>query len=153
MLEELEKSSCFKDLDSDQVLSIVPFCKKVVLDSGDFLIHEGERDTRDFFLLVSGMVEIVSNDTDLISGEVVLSAEDKDLYGELSWLTGCKRTASARCRGEVEAIKIDGEALMQHLEHHPDVGFRVLHRIALILSQRMVESDSLIKQLLWNTNI
>lgn len=153
MLEELRHSSCFQDLETDQLISILPFCSQVILGDGDLLIHEGDSNSRDFFILLSGTVEIVSNDTDRISGEVVLSKEDKDLYGELSWLTGCRRTASARCRGEVEAIQVNGRALMQYLNSDKIVGFSVLNRISLILASRLALSDSLIKQLLWNTNI
>ncbi|MCW8983026.1 MAG: cyclic nucleotide-binding domain-containing protein, partial [Gammaproteobacteria bacterium] len=108
----LQQSSCFRDLDTEQLASIILCCERVVLNDGDFMIMEGERDNRDFFVLLSGTVEIVSNNTDTISNEVVLSKEDKDLYGELSWLTGRKRSASARCRGEVEAARVDGNALM-----------------------------------------
>ncbi|OOZ38759.1 hypothetical protein BOW53_14275 [Solemya pervernicosa gill symbiont] len=153
MFEELEHSSCFQDLSADQIASIMPCCSIVALNDGEFLICEGEHIDRDFYLLLSGTVEIVSNDTNMISGEVVLSKEDKDLYGELALLTGCKRTASVRCRGDVDAIRINGEALMNILTKDAEIGFKVLHRIALILAQRLEQSDSLIKQLLWNTNI
>ena len=153
MLEALQQSSCFMDLDTEQLASIILCCEKVVLNDGDFMIQEGERNNRDFFILLSGTVEIVSNDSDTTSQEVVLSKADKDLYGELSWLTGRKRTASARCRGEVEAARVDGDALMDQLKRDTDIGFKVIHRIALTLAQRLEQSDSLIKQLLWNTNI
>jgi CRP-like cAMP-binding protein len=153
MYDELKESSCFQDLNADQIASILPYCSQVILNDGDIMIHEGEQDSQDLFLLISGAVEIVSSDSNITSSEVVLSSEDKDLFGEISWLTGGKRTASARCRGDVEAIKIDGNALMQHLEKNSGTGFKVLRRIALILSRRLEESDSLMKQLLWNANI
>jgi len=153
MYEELKRSSCFQDLNTEQIASILPCCSEVILNDGDIMIHEGEQDSHDLFILLSGSVEIVSSDSSITSSEVVLSSEDKDLYGEISWLTGGKRTASARCRGDVEAIRIDGTALMRHLENNTEAGFKVLRRIALILSQRLEQSDSLMKQLLWNTNI
>ena len=53
----------------------------------------------------------------------------------------------------MEAIKIDGDALMQELKASPEVGFKVLHRISLTLAERLDDSDSLMKQLLWNFNI
>lgn len=153
MYDELKESSCFQDLNADQIASILPYCSQVFLNDGDIMIHEGEQDSQDLFILISGTVEIVSSDSNVTSSEVVLSSEDKDLFGEISWLTAGKRTASARCRGDVEAIKVDGSALMRHLEKNSEAGFKVLRRIALILSQRLEESDSLMKQLLWNANI
>lgn len=153
MFEELKHASCFQDLNIDQIEIILPCCSQVILNDGDIMIHEGDHNTNDLFILISGEVEIVSNNTNIISHEIVLSKEDKDLYGELSWLTKRKRTASVRCRGDVEAIKIDGNALMQNLEASPELGFKVLYRISLTLAERLDESDSLMKQLLWNTNI
>lgn len=152
IFEILQQSSCFQDLDANQIAYIAPLCTEVVLGDGDFLIKEGEHD-RDFFLLLSGKVEIVANNSDLISNEIVLSKYDKDIYGELAWLTDCKRTASARCRGDVEAIKIDGERMMSFLKDNPEVGFKVMYRIALVISQRMEQSDGMLKQILWLTNI
>jgi len=153
MFDELRQASCFQDLDVEQIATILPYCSQVILSDGDIMIHEGDHDANDLFILMSGEIEIVSNNTNTISHEVVLSKEDKDLYGELSWLTKRKRTASARCRGDVEAIKIDGNALMRELKRSPELGFKVLHRISLTLAERLDDSDSLMKQLLWNSNI
>ena len=150
MLDELDRSSLFHDLSVSQLKEILPFCTLVQLNDGDILIHEGDSGNRDLYLLCMGSVEIVSNNTAIISNEVVLSKEDTELLGEVSWLTGRRRTASVRCRGHVEAIQIDGQALWEHMESHTDIGFLVMKRIALTLSERIDVTDALMKQILWN---
>jgi CRP-like cAMP-binding protein len=153
MISDLERTNFFHDLSLEQLEEITPFCTLLQLNDGDILIKEGDQGNRDIYHLCSGSVEIVSNDTSIISNEVVLSSEDNELFGEISWLTNGKRTASVRCKGDVEAIRIDGKALMNFLENNPEIGFLIMRRIALIISERMEKTDSLMKQILWNKGL
>ena len=153
MITDLEQTNFFRDVSLEQLEEIAPFCKLLQLSDGEIMIQEGEKGGNDLFHLLSGSVEIVSNNTSILSNEVVLSREDKELFGEISWLTNCKRTASVRCRGPVEAIRIDGRALMEFLEKNPEIGFLAMRRVALIMSERIEETDDLMKQILWNTGL
>ena len=107
MISDLEQAKFFYDLSPKQLEEIAPFCKLLQLSDGEIMIQEGGTGGNDLFYLLSGSVEIVSNNTSILSNEVVLSKEDKELFGEISWLTNCKRTASVRCRGPVEVIRIE----------------------------------------------
>ena len=153
MIEELDKFSLFKDLSYNQLEDIMPFCIKLDLNDGEIMISEGNKDDSDLYLLISGSVEIVSSDSAVLSHEVVLSRENKEIFGEVSWLSSHKRTASVRCKGSVDAIRVDGLGLMNFLEQNPEIGFMVMQRIASLLAQRIEETDTLMKQILWNTNI
>ena len=153
MIEQLDKFTLFKDLSYTQLEDILPFCSKLDLNDGDIMIKEGNKQDRDLYLLVSGMVEIVSSDSAVLSHEVVLSREDKEVFGEVSWLSEQKRTASVRCKGTVDAIRIDGLGLMNFLEQNPEVGFLVMQRVAVLLARRIEATDMLMKQILWNTII
>ncbi len=153
MISDLERTNFFHDLSLEQLEEIAPFCTLLQLSDGEIMIQERERGGNDLFHLLSGSVEIVSNDTSVISNEVVISKEEKELFGEISWLTNGKRTASVRCRGPVEAIRIDGKALMAFLEKNPEIGFLIMRRVALIMSERIEETDDLMKQILWNTGL
>ena len=153
MLEELDQIALFNGLSCSQMEEIAKFCTRYNYNDGDFLIKEGENGDADLFILIDGNVEIVSSDTTTTSNEVVLSREDKQIFGEISWLTNSRRTAGVRCHGNVEAIRIDGASLMQYLEEQPEVGFHITRQIAILLSKRMEDSNRLLKQLLWNRGI
>jgi len=153
MIEELEQVTIFKGLSSAQMDDIARLCSREQCSDGDFLIQEGDDQSDDLYILLSGTVEIVSSNSKTTSSEVVLSREDKEIFGEISWLTNTRRTAGVRCHGNVEAIRIDGDALMSYLESEPEVGFYVTRQIAILLSRRMEESNRLLKQLLWNRDI
>jgi CRP-like cAMP-binding protein len=153
MKEDLEGISLFQDLSTQQLQEVAQFCTTLSLSDGDMLIHESERTDNDLYLLCSGSVEIVSASSRVTSGEVVISRQDKDVFGEVGWLTGSPRTASVRCRGQVQAIRVDGRALAKYLANHRDLGYLLMRHIALTLARRMQGTDTLLKQILWNTTL
>ena len=151
MIDDLEKVSLLQGVTPQQLDEIGGFCSLLMLSDGDMLIQESDSEDSDIYLLIQGAVEIVSNNTMVTSGEVVISKEDKDVFDEIAWLTGSSRTASVRCHGNVQAIKVDGVALNAYMEDNPEVGYRIMREIALTQSRRMQRTDSLLKQILWNS--
>ena len=151
MIEELEKVSLCQNLSPDQLDAVSRFCTPLFLSDGDMLIRESDQEDNDLYLLCTGSVEIVSNSSRITSGEVVISTEDKDVFGEMSWLTSAPRTASVRCHGNVQAIRVDGPALTNYLNSNSDVGYIIMQYVAMKLASRLQGTDSLLKQILWNT--
>lgn len=153
MIEELEKVSLLSELSPQQLAEVSRFCTPLSLSDGEMLIRESDKIGNDLYLLCAGTVEIVSNGNAVTSAEVVISKQDKDVFGEMGWLTNAPRTASVRCHGNVQAVRVDGLALREYLNSHPEVGYIVMRHIALTLSQRMQGTDVLLKQILWNTTL
>ena len=153
MIDALADSSICENLDHFAIEEIAKFCTKLELVVGDNLISEYDGASFDLYILCEGNVEIVSNHGNASSGEVALSKRDTDLFGEIGWLHRKNRTATVRCIGDVEAIRINGDKFMQYLEQHPQVGFQVMRNIALLITRRLSQTDSLLKQILWNINI
>ncbi|KPJ92573.1 MAG: hypothetical protein AMJ53_09105 [Gammaproteobacteria bacterium SG8_11] len=143
----------FQDLEYSVLEDIAVFSTKLHLFEGDNLISEHTGSLSDMYVLCGGTVEIISSSSGVTSEEVSLSRQDKEIFGEISWLTRRKRTATIRCLGDVDAIRIDGVQFMQYLDKHPQVGFSVMKNIALLLADRLNHADSLLKQILWNSNI
>ena len=153
MITELEQVSLFSELNEQAIREIDRFCTRMELEDGYELISENDKQSNDLFILCSGRVEIVTRSSDATSSESILSQHDKELFGEISWITGRKRTATVRCVGEVEAIFIDGKKFMVYLQDHPDTGFLVMRAIACLVADSLNHTDQLLKQILWNTPI
>lgn len=151
MINQLLNTYLFKDMEYEALQEIAKFSTRLQLNEGDVLIHENETENFDVFVLCSGSVEVISSSSASVSSDVVISKQDLEIFGEISWITRHKRTATVRCRGEVDAIRIDGKVFMRYLEQHPKAGFDVMHKIALLLAQRLVSTDILLKQILWNS--
>ncbi len=150
MITELLDSSLFSDTHIDVLDDITTFCQYKECDDGDLLIEENSSGSFDIFILCSGNVEIFSSSSESTSSEVVISSQENDLLGEISWLLRGNRTASVRCIDEATVIQIDGDQLMNYFEQHTESGYHFMKRIAILLAQRMSKTDGLLKQLLWN---
>ncbi len=151
MISQLLNTYLFKDMEYIALQEISKFSTRLLLNDGEVLIHENETENFDVFVLCSGAVEVISSSSAAVSNDVAISKQDMEIFGEISWITRRKRTATVRCRGEVEAIRINGKEFMRYLEQHPKAGFEVMHKIALLLAQRLVSTDTLLKQILWNS--
>jgi len=150
MMVELADSSLFSETDFDVLDDISAFSIRRECSDGEILIEENSSQNFDIFILSEGRVEITSNSTNDASSEVVISSREKDLLGEISWLLRTQRTATVRCFGEAIVIQIDGDKLMDYFESHNENGYHFMKRIAMLLSKRLVNTDDLLKQLLWN---
>ena len=153
MIFELEQVQLFKEVTAKALQEISQFCTKLSLEDGETLIAENDPRSRDLFILCNGRVEITTNSTGVTSNEAIISQHDKELFGEISWIMGSKRTASVSCLGEVEAIRIDGVEFMNYLQSHPEVGFIVMRNVAMLVANSLGNTDQLLKQILWNSPI
>jgi len=153
MINDLLQTYLFKDIEYAALLDIAKFSKRLALHDGDVMIHENEMENFDVFVLCSGSVEIISSSSRTVSGDVVISKADMEIFGEISWITRRKRTATVRCRSEVDAIRIDGKLFMHYLETHPNIGFSVIRRMFSLLADRLAATDTLLKQILWNSTL
>lgn len=153
MIDKLEKLSIFKGLNHDTLVDISLLCQAIIYEDGETIIAEKMNESFDLFFLIRGNVEVTSNTSRIASEEAVLSREDKELLGEISWLLNVRRTATVKAVDEVEVIRINGPRFMSFLERKPEIGFRVMRRITRQIAGRLNESDNLLKQILWNSNI
>ena len=153
MVTGLETVSIFKGLELDVLDEISDLCDRLNLMDGEVLISENDTESNDLFILYEGRVEIVSNSTGVTSDEVSISKQDKEIFGEIRWISGSKRTATIRCVGSVDAVRIDGDKLFQYLESHPATGYVIMQRISMLLANRLDQTNNLLKQVLWNSNV
>jgi len=152
MVDDLLSAAIFNEVAYDAMEDISNFCVRIELSEGDALISENDSDY-DLFVLSDGTLEVVSSGSGKTSGEVVISKQDYNVFGEITWLTRNRRTATLRCKDQVSAVKIDGDALTKYMEAHPQVGFEIMRNTAKIVAERLENTNTLIKQILWNSNI
>jgi len=154
MIEMLGRTEFLSDLDISTLADISTFSTFLSLQPGDTIMSENDKNSNSIYLLCSGDVEVLSNRSSITSGEVVLSNKDTEIFGEMRWLKKQGgRTATVRCKSDVQVIEIDGDQLMNYLEHNNAAGFLIMRRIANILANRMRNTDVLLKQLLWNSQM
>lgn len=151
--EQLLKLELFEDLSTDEIDEISAISTLRYLLDGTLLIQENDVDQFDLYVLCQGSLEVVSSHSPATSSEVVISKDEKNIFGEIGWLCQKKRTADVRCYGPVEVIQIDGEGLRLFMKHNPQAGFHILRRTAVMVAESLTQTSGLLKQVLWANNI
>jgi CRP-like cAMP-binding protein len=115
---------------------------------GEVLIRQGEL-SRDLFVLNEGVVEISRKGAE---GEVVLNeVEPPYLLGDVAFLVGMPRTASARAKTEVNVFIVRYDALKEMIKDLPpwlrplltalESDIKSLHNKNRMLEQRVAEIE------------
>lgn len=153
IIDQLKETPIFQDLDVQHLEEISRLCKVEQLSDGTVVIEENSDENYDIFIIIKGYLEVVSNTGKCLSDELVLSKQNHGMFGEIGWLKKAKRTASIRSHGHVELIRIDGDRLEEYFDKNNIVGYKVMRRIAINLSNNIKETNTLLKQVLFTENL
>jgi PAS domain S-box-containing protein len=102
--------------------------------TGQIIFLEGD-DTQDLFILASGEIEIIKGNKKI--SEITKRGE---FFGEMSFLLGAKRTASAKAISDITAIRIPKSEINNFLNEFP----MVAKEITIILAQRLDETSQML---------
>lgn len=91
---------------------------------GEFICHKGDRSYYTYVLL-RGKVEV-------LIGDRVVAVEDREgtFIGEVSALTGNRRTATLRAKGEVVLRVMNASQLERFVTRNPAIGVRLIRSMA-----------------------
>jgi CRP-like cAMP-binding protein len=122
-------------LDPGQIARLAAKCQEAVFPPGAVLMTEGDFGTS-MFALVEGVVSVTLADKRGDAHDVAeLSAGE--FVGEMSLLTGARRSATVVAETEVVAIEITKVALEEILARAPDL----IDQFGLVLAWRQAELD------------
>ena len=126
LIRDIEKAA-HSDLNADWLL---PYTRPNSFKAGDIMMKRGEY-AHGAFYVASGEVELV---------ELGKTVGPGTLLGEIGLFTpDGLRTATARCKTDVQAARIDYDRFKELYYQNPEFGFRLLHLIVA----RMQESSGL----------
>lgn len=122
-------------LDADQIDRLAAKCHEIVFPSGAVLMTEGDFGTS-MFALVEGEVSVSLADKHG-APHGVAKLTGGEFVGEMSLLTGARRSATVVALTEVVALEITKVALEEILARAPDL----IDQFGLVLSWRQAELD------------
>jgi len=107
--------------------------------AGEVIFHYGDAGGA-IFILRSGRVELFVESND---GEKIMLAENErgDVIGELSFLDGGPRTATALAREDTQLLTMDRERLVEFIDHHPHAAMDLL----TVVGRRLRTTDDLLR--------
>jgi CRP-like cAMP-binding protein len=136
----LEACEFFKDLKPEQIAAIIPICKILRVDAGDFVYRQGGAG-EDLFIVAEGQVLLeraVSVGARQGSVAVALLGKGKVFGG---WSTLLKEAhvlmLSAVCRKPCVLVALEGAQLRRLMTGDILLGFAILERLCFLLRERL----------------
>jgi CRP/FNR family cyclic AMP-dependent transcriptional regulator len=147
--EALRKTFIFKDLDDREVEEVLEISQERRFVNGEIITQEGERGDS-MFILIDGNVEVSKTLTmkleqgDFTEREKILTrakAEDNLVFGEIAMIDQENRSASVVTTTECILLEINREDFLGLLDKRPEMGVKVLRRLAELLATRLRQSS------------
>jgi CRP-like cAMP-binding protein len=109
---------------------------------GEIIFEEGDEGL-DLYIILSGQVQISRKGSG--SPRIIAKLSPGEFFGEMSVVLGEARTARAVAVGETELLELDGETLEAMCMERPEIGIRLIQRLAtrLISAERRLAAMGL----------
>jgi CRP-like cAMP-binding protein len=138
-LSILRDEPLFSCLSEEQLNQLVTHARLSAFGRGERVIREGaEGDS--MFVLLRGAAEVsISKNGSSIP---VATLKAPDCFGEMSLLTGERRTATVRAETDCQVMEIGKPVMAELLRASPDC----LERLSELLAKRKMETEGLLKE-------
>jgi CRP/FNR family cyclic AMP-dependent transcriptional regulator len=123
-----------KDFGPQQTARLAAMARAAHFAPEQIIFRSGDECT-DFYLIISGRVAL-----EMPVGTRVLHIQtlsDGDEFGFSALITGRAMTFQARALQPVEALVFDGGRLLEACHDDPELGFALMRRLLLIVSERL----------------
>ena len=130
ILKEIE---LFEGVDFEVLNEIADICSENSY-SKDTVLFEKDEQAKCLYILLEGTVYLVIKNGGSITYNL---SEPGDVFGWSSMLENGKYTASGICATDLKVVKIERDKLNRIFQNRPEVGFKVLQRLAGVISRRL----------------
>jgi CRP-like cAMP-binding protein len=140
----LTKWRLFANLTAEDVRYLAAACAERTLVGGEDVFHEGDEGDA-MWIIESGRVDIVKR----IRGEVervLASFGAGDILGEMSFIDGSRRSATARTAQVSEFLVINTQAFAGVLRERPALAAAFFQNICAILAARVRTTNELYRE-------
>ncbi|KAJ3413939.1 Cyclic nucleotide-gated olfactory channel [Chytridiales sp. JEL 0842] len=122
-LDLVKKVPAFSDTDANFQNLLTFKIKAIIVLSGWFIFRKGD-EGEEMYFIKSGQVEIVGD-----NGIVFVTLSTGSFFGEIALFEACKRTASARAKGDVELCTLRKEDFEHIMNAYPVVAEKIRQTI------------------------
>ncbi len=130
ILKEIE---LFEGVDFEVMNEIAGICSEDSY-SKDTVLFEKDEQAKCLYFLLEGTVYLIIKNGGSITYNL---SEPGDVFGWSSMLENGKYTASGICATDLKVVKIERDKLNRIFQNRPEVGFKVLQRLAGVISRRL----------------
>ena len=140
--EKLAGLDVFEGLSAGQFESILACASEDSFQEGEIVIKESSL-TSDLYVLLEGRVSV---EIDFSAGkttqrEQIVRLRAGDVFGEIAFLKGKRRSAYVVAMDNIRVLRIDGDRARELFEQDKTLGYQVTRNLALIVSQRLIDTN------------
>jgi len=133
----LRQQPLFRSFTDDQLDALLPRGQVTNFGRGEKVIEQGANGDS-MFILVKGEANVIVNRNGFDTH--VASLKSGDCFGEMSLLTGEKRSASVIAKSDCEVVEIGKPILAHSLKENPEL----LTKLSTLLAQRQLENEGVL---------
>ncbi len=133
IIKEIE---LFEGIDYEVMNEIAAICSEEDYTK-DTVLFEKDAEAGCLYILQEGTVNLVIKNGGTITYSLT---EPGEVFGWSSMLESGRYTATGVCATDLKAMKLEKEKLDKIFKKHPDVGYRVLQRLAKVIAGRLSNS-------------
>jgi small-conductance mechanosensitive channel len=133
----LRQQPLFKCLTDEQLDALLPRGRVVHFGQGETLIKQGDQGDS-MFILVSGQAVVEAERNGVTQYVTALGAGE--CFGEMSLLTGERRSATVVAQTDCEVVEIARQVLALSLQENP----KLLNQLSELLARRQVETEGIL---------
>lgn len=146
--EQLAEFPFFDDISPEVLKRLAEVAEEQRLRAGEVIFREGQSATHLHFLLEGEIALRVAIMTKPTSVTVSYVNQPYQCFGWSGLVPPHYYTATAYCETDCKILAIPADVMMEALEAHPRDGFKIMQRLAELISYRLRNSrDALLKTL------
>jgi CRP-like cAMP-binding protein len=141
---KLNRWRLLAELTSQDAEVVLRACEERILVAGEELFHENDAGDS-LFIVQSGRVDIFKN----IRGDVdrsLASFGPGDVIGEMSFIDGARRSASARTTESSEFLVLSRQNFAKVQKERPDIAAAFFRNMAAIVASRLRTTNELYRE-------
>jgi len=131
----LESLPLFSELSGPEIELLIPLCQVLNGTMGQYILEEGVA-VHTIFFLIFGEANVRKE------GQLIATVGKGAVLGEMSLLQHGPAFATIQAKGPFKAIAIEQAAFSRLLEEHSRLGYKILKKIARLLTLRLMMTDA-----------
>jgi len=139
-IEKLKVFEIFQGLMTREINIILEISQQIELSNGEDVLKQSDL-SMDIFLIIAGRLNVTIA-YQAINGkrmQKIALLKSGDIFGEIGFLEGKRRSASITSVDDSQVLKIDGMKLHEVFEINQHLGYIMMRNIALVIARRLVD--------------
>ncbi|OOZ42449.1 cyclic nucleotide-binding domain-containing protein [Solemya elarraichensis gill symbiont] len=136
----------FEKLQPEELQEIIHLVEKVAFLKGDTVFNEGDPGDA-WYVVYKGAVDVLKN------GQKITTIESQDCFGEMSILDKLPRSATVQASVDSVLLRITSEVFDQLIKEKKLVAYKLVHEMAILLSNRQRASTEKLSELIGHEDI